>query len=532
MGKRTLWTILPYIFLLLISAFLSGPVMGYLSENILGGLLAQQNILYWLALLLATGVSLAFLSFFCKNYSLAIEKRSVIHLQDLVINKVQNSAYSLQQPMAEISNVLHENVPALVAKWIGILTGASSLLFTFVLSSLYLASSSPYLLLVILILIGLIILLLTKGSARIGKLQQKIVSLSNEVAGTQWDFINNREIAPFLNYERLFSGYRGKTAERKISSIKMMKLLFASVLVKMHGSIAVVIITALFGGVLCVLGKLEPSRLFGTLTILPLYTSALLQIPNLINSLHVLRGDMQALNPLVSTPQYKSGGKLTVEKEFNISCVSTSFQYQEKLVLSNISYTFERGRMYALYGESGCGKTTLIKLLLRLVQPTSGDIQYNGISQSQIERGALWKAFYYLAPEPFLYRGTLRENILCEPGLPPEMEEQYLKTLALLSLGHLNTSAVLEPVALSAGEKQKISIARMMCSYATVWICDEPTSAIDDDSEKSIAAALRDFAEKRNLLIICISHRRQTIEAAHVKLLLEDGAIHEVIANE
>lgn len=206
-----------------------------------------------------------------------------------------------------------------------------------------------------------------------------------------------------------------------------------------------------------------------------------------------------------------------------------SFKYDEASVLNNVNLEVKRGQIVALVGPSGCGKSTLLKLLLRFYETNSGDILYNNISINDINTSSLLDNVTLVSQQTYLFDDTIKENIkiakydatdeeIIEAAKKASIHEfiESLPDKYDTKVGQLGDN-------LSAGEKQRIGLARAFLSNAPFILLDEPTSNVDSINEGIILKSLKD--QKENKSIILVSHRESTTAIADRIYRIKDGII-------
>ncbi len=206
-----------------------------------------------------------------------------------------------------------------------------------------------------------------------------------------------------------------------------------------------------------------------------------------------------------------------------------SFKYDEVSVLNNVNLEVKRGQIVALVGPSGCGKSTLLKLLLRFYETNSGDILYNNISINDINTSSLLDNVTLVSQQTYLFDDTIKENIkiakydatdeeIIEAAKKASIHEfiESLPDKYDTKVGQLGDN-------LSAGEKQRIGLARAFLSNAPLILLDEPTSNVDSINEGIILKSLKD--QKENKSIILVSHRESTTAIADRIYRIKDGII-------
>ena len=207
-----------------------------------------------------------------------------------------------------------------------------------------------------------------------------------------------------------------------------------------------------------------------------------------------------------------------------------SFEYdQGKKVLHDFTFTIYRGEKFALVGESGQGKSTIVNLLLRYYEPQKGTITLAGNNIQSITQSSLHNQIAVVFQESLLFSGTIMDNIRYgKPDATDEMVEAAAKAANahefILGLANGYQSMIGERgVKLSGGQKQRISIARAMIKNAPIIILDEATSSLDSKSEVEVQKGLRELMKGRTAIII--AHRLSTIASANHILVLAHGRV-------
>jgi ATP-binding cassette, subfamily B, bacterial len=216
--------------------------------------------------------------------------------------------------------------------------------------------------------------------------------------------------------------------------------------------------------------------------------------------------------------------------------VHFSYPHSPRSVLNGVSFQIRAGETVALVGANGAGKTSLIKLLCRLYDPTQGRILLDGVDLRQFASDQLRQHISVVFQDYAHYNLTVQENIAVGNGLLNPEPEQILQAaqmagaealIARLPAGYetiLGTQFA-EGVELSIGEWQKLAIARAFLHSAQIMVLDEPTSALDAEAEFEVLAQFRHLTRDRTALLI--SHRFSSIKLADRILVLENGVISE-----
>ncbi len=237
--------------------------------------------------------------------------------------------------------------------------------------------------------------------------------------------------------------------------------------------------------------------------------------------------DLLAEEPAVEP--VRNGKEIDYE---NLKVDNLTFGYNSaEPVLKEICMHAEKGEIIGIVGESGCGKSTLLKLLLRFWQKNNGSICYNGIDIDDIDSDSLLSNVTMVSQATYLFDETIDENLRIAK---PDATDEELKTACKMASVHdfisglpqgYETSAGALGDNLSAGEKQRIGLARAFLSGAELILLDEPTSNVDSINEGIILKSLRE--QKRKKSIILVSHRESTMAIADRIYRVEDGRMYE-----
>ena len=213
--------------------------------------------------------------------------------------------------------------------------------------------------------------------------------------------------------------------------------------------------------------------------------------------------------------------------------VSFTHQSASSPAVTDISFEVGRGDTIAFVGPSGAGKTTLVKLLVGLYRPQSGDILYNGHPAATIDLDQLRERIGLVTQDAQLFSGTIRENLLfVNPAATDEECLDVLRKAAcdnLLARADRGLDTVIGEggVKVSGGEKQRLSIARALLRQPHLLVFDEATSSLDSLTEEEISETIRDVAASQDVITILIAHRLSTIMHADRIFVLERGRVVE-----
>jgi ATP-binding cassette subfamily B multidrug efflux pump len=214
---------------------------------------------------------------------------------------------------------------------------------------------------------------------------------------------------------------------------------------------------------------------------------------------------------------------------FPLQAKEVSYQLEQRTLLRHVDFNLQSGGMLGIVGRTGAGKSSLLKLLMRLANPTSGELTMGAVPIAQLALGDLRGQFAYVPQEPFLFSTTIAANIAL--GRPDASQEE-IERVARIACVHddicrfpkgYETEVGEKGVTLSGGQKQRLSIARALLLAAPILVLDDALSAVDAHTEQKILQALK--AHRRTLILV--SHRMTAVEQADEILVLEQGHISE-----
>ena len=290
-----------------------------------------------------------------------------------------------------------------------------------------------------------------------------------------------------------------------------------------------------FGALVAIKGGISVGRLSCFLSYANQYTKPFNEISGVVTELQnafVCAGRIFEL--IDEEPQVPDAADARVleEAQGNVDLKDVYFQYvPEKKLIQNFNLQVKPGQRVAIVGPTGCGKTTVINLLMRFYDVNSGSIKVDGTDIRDITRGSLRTNYGMVLQETWLRSGTIRDNICM--GKPDATEEEIIRA-AKASHAHgfikrlpkgYDTVITEDGGSLSQGQKQLLCITRVMLCLPPMLILDEATSSIDTRTEIKIQNAFAKMMEGRTSFIV--AHRLSTIQSADVILVMKDGNIIE-----
>ena len=290
-----------------------------------------------------------------------------------------------------------------------------------------------------------------------------------------------------------------------------------------------------YGGREVITGQISPGELIAFILYATIIAGPMGSFARMYTRLQEGLGASKRLFELLDTqgevrslPNAQIMPKVSGQIEFDSTC----FYYQEnREVIKNISFKVEPGQTIALVGPSGAGKTTLIRLLHRFYDPTQGEIRVDGIPLKNVELSSYWKQIGIVPQETILFGGSIEMNIryakdgASEEEIIAAAKAANAHTFIMECSEQYKTIVGEKGIRLSAGQRQRIAIARAILKNPSILILDEATSALDNESEVLIQEALEGLMANRTSIVI--AHRLSTIHNAEKILVMDAGAIVE-----
>ena len=295
----------------------------------------------------------------------------------------------------------------------------------------------------------------------------------------------------------------------------------------------------------------EVTKYISAITLLQTQISVVFSLIIQINTQNIY---LESYNELMDVRNEKYEGQLPVEKrldnEYELEFRNVSFHYpnNDRMVLKNVSFQLKLGRKLAIVGANGAGKTTFIKLLCRLYDPTEGEILLNGIDIRKYDYNEYIRLFSIVFQDYKIFSFSVAENVAAGPEFDKDKVIKSLKDAGIYERVKNMKSGIdsrllkdqqdgdEEGIEISGGEKQKIALARALYRDAPLVILDEPTSALDPIAEQDIYTRFNDMVTEKTAVFI--SHRMSSCRFCDEIVVFDEGRIvqngthEELVADE
>ncbi|ANU15026.1 Transport ATP-binding protein CydD [Planococcus halocryophilus Or1] len=373
--------------------------------------------------------------------------------------------------------------------------------------------------------------LVGKGTKK--KADEKMEQL-NRFSGTFLDVLQGLStLKLFGQAEKQQQAIKKSSLSFRDSTMEVLKSAFLSSLMLEYISMLSIGIVALEIGLrLVVFDNISFFTAFFILILVPDFFNLLKDFGS---AFHTARGSVSAAKQLTSELEKPNvdltWGKETMAQEPpHLSLEQLSFQYGEGFSLAPLNVEIPPYSQVAIVGKSGSGKTTLMHLVAGLLPQSEGRFYVNGVARENISETSWFDQLSYISQHPYLFAGTIRENI--KMGVAGDVSDEEVLAAAKKA-GIAEMVSTLEkgfetPIGeagrgLSGGEKQRIAIARAFLKKPSLILFDEPTTGLDLQTEKILQDSLHDL--QKTSTVITVAHRLHTIKGADIILFLDDGKL-------
>ena len=292
---------------------------------------------------------------------------------------------------------------------------------------------------------------------------------------------------------------------------------------------------AILGGYFAVKGRITVGNIQSFIQYNKQFTQPIGQVAQISSTIQSMIAAAERIFEFLEEPEEVEDVKNPVSTEGlkgNIEFKNVHFGYDpEKTIINDFNAKVKDGQKIAIVGPTGAGKTTMVKLLMRFYDVNSGEILLDGYNIKDFKRGELRKMFGMVLQDTWLFGGTIKENI--KYSNPDATDSDVIKAAKAAHIHHYiktlskgyNAKINEESTNISAGQKQLLTIARVILADPKILILDEATSSIDTRTEQQIQAAMDNLMEGRTSFII--AHRLSTIKNADLILVMDHGDIVE-----
>ena len=296
---------------------------------------------------------------------------------------------------------------------------------------------------------------------------------------------------------------------------------------EVFGSIAVAV--AIYVGASQVInGEITVGTFFAFVTALFMLYDPIRVLSNIHNQLQDAVAATERMNELFASRPTIVSGKEKLKNVDSVEFSNVSLYYDDKKALSGLDLQAEKGKVYALVGDSGAGKSSFVNLLVRFYVASEGSVKINGKDISSYTLESLHGKIAYVTQRIYIFHDSILSNVAYGAELDRDRAEEALKRAYawdFVSEMEDGIDTILDEfgVNLSGGQRQRIALARALYKSPNILILDEATSALDNKSEQAIQKALEEL--KSEMITFVVAHRLSTVEKADLILLFEAGEI-------
>ena len=374
-------------------------------------------------------------------------------------------------------------------------------------------------------------------SRKIKTIQKVIVAETTALAGSTTESLRNIELVKSLGLAQQEIARLNTTTDR-ILQLELKKVRYIRSLSFVQGTTVNFLRTSIMFLMLYLIytQAITVGQFFSLFIYSFFIFGPLQELGNIINVYRETEVSLKNFQDILAIPKEPRPANPVPVPELNwLAFDRISFKHQSASspALTDISFKVGRGDTIAFVGPSGAGKTTLVKLLVGLYPPQSGDILYNGHPAATIDLNQLRERIGFVTQDTQLFSGTIRENLLfVNPAATDAECMDVLRQAAcdnLLARADRGLDTVIGEggVKVSGGEKQRLSIARALLRHPHLLVFDEATSSLDSLTEEEIGETIRDVAASQDVITILIAHRLSTIMHADRIFVLERGRVIE-----
>ncbi|OCW56120.1 ABC transporter ATP-binding protein [Hoeflea olei] len=530
-----------YIFaavcLMLVAA--STAFMAWIMESVINEAFAKKNAeVVWL---ICASVLAAFVIRGAASYGQAValaqvgnnlvaryQQRLIDHLMSLGVS------YFGEARSAQVAAQISQNVAGIRDVMNLTITSFARDLLTLIALIVVMVTKDPVLSLIVFIGAPPILIALRYISKRLRSATRESIDLNSRVLGAMQETVQGITIVKAFTMEEQISARTstliGAAEDRSNRIARLTER--TSPLTEIVAGLAISGVIA-YAAFRSIYGDVLPGAFFAFITALllaydPARRLARLQV-NLERAVVNARMIYEILDEEPTQGDRPGAGVLVVDRA-GIEFRGVSFEYGHGVpVLDDVSFTAEAGKTTAIVGPSGAGKSTLISLVPRFYDPASGQLLIDGVDIATVTKKSLRQQIAYVSQQPWLFEGTIRDNLRYAR---PSATDAEIEEAARLANAHefilaqplgYDTPLGENGANLSGGQRQRISIARALVRDAPILLLDEATSALDNESEAAVQKALE--SAMRNRTVLVIAHRLSTIARADKIVVMQAGRV-------
>lgn len=372
----------------------------------------------------------------------------------------------------------------------------------------------------------------------INRKSDEIQSQLSQLTGFAQETFAGMRVIKAFGAERFFrQGFREEAERYKARSLELARVdsLFFPLMVFLTGMST--LITVFLGGLFVLKGEITIGNITEFVIYVNLLTWPVTALGWTSSLVQRAAASQQRINEFLLTgPDIENRSDMPVKFMHDIEFRNVSFRYpgKEEYAIRNMSFRLRKGQSLAVLGGTGSGKSTLVQLLLRMIEPQEGQILVDGTDLREINLRAFREMIGYVPQDVFLFSDTITENIALavHPG-EPRRQELVEEAAAMAGVADnirefargYETVTGERGITLSGGQKQRVSIARALVKKPEILVLDDSLSAVDTKTEALILSNLRQAQSGKTSLVV--SHRVSTVKDTDYIIVLEKGSVVE-----
>lgn len=501
---------------------------------------SQIEVVQSLVLFCCVSLGIIFLSFIKRLITFSRTRKTAYEIENEVYDYFFRIRYYDKVKKDEMQAYITRSLIEYNSLYFSTINETIRVSVTIVVSVFYAMSVTPYSIIVVLLIAGLLLVILKGKFDKVPGIREDITKYNNELYRNLWEGIENLEIERFLNPKAIFKHYRENTDTLVKNRIEYNKIVVRADFLTQFGNILSVIFMVIIGILVYGFRGDSIGRILPLVLIIPNISAGIFAIPALLTNRRNIKGIANFLNACFVF-ECSGDGEPEKDEELQVGSVSVRqmvFSYDDKgKVLDGVSLEFEPGNITTIVGENGCGKSTLLKLCALLMPVKEGEIcihnergedlaitSANRFAES--DRKKYWKQVYYMDASPRIIPASLEKNIILNE---PFEEEQYQEALTKAGLNDFDRRDFIDVHSISDGEAQKIAFARIFYHHYRVLFLDESTSHMDPQTEERLMEELQKRVKKEQVIAVAVSHKDSFNRYSDAVFRLEQGKMSAVI---
>ncbi|WP_310605170.1 ABC transporter ATP-binding protein [Anaerosporobacter sp.] len=515
--KKSMGSWVVCILLTLITGVIQSFVLVYLLKRIIEIILrrGENQVILLILFLVAVCVNVV-LVMLRQKIQFRFFKRIAVAYEDKLIDYVYSNPKN--QNCDKVFTLMQSTVSKLVNQYLDTVLGYWNIAITIIVVTVYTFVLSYEAVLICYVVTGLGLLLMRKSNSKIQEVSQESTETFNQVYAEMLEYLRCSEMLPFLE-ETVYDEFEEKIQRNQKSLIELTKHTNMARICMRFSNVGIVLIAIIYFGMLTIVGKFSIADLSAIIMLLPVLADALFKIPNQMAEYNTVKGMGNSIDEFLKTAEtvYNEIVKDTLGRIADIEVKNLSFSYNQETVQCAVkNFHATNGQVIGIFGESGSGKTTFLKLLLKELDGFAGALYINGKPIQDISQRALWNEILYLQQESVLLPLSVRDNITLKESEYAQ-KEKIQKAIKLADLDNLvesfedKESHIVSVGNLSSGELQKLCLARCFYTDKSVMILDEATNAMSPNAEQKVLNNLITEVRLTNKILILISHNQDVI---------------------